>query len=83
MNKCYVGENVDVNNHQKLTISSDIESIITSIKLSSSDLKKRLNDILIDVIIPKKINNLPSYLFNEDFYAGCNIYHLKNNCSII
>ena len=41
MNKCYVdffnGENVDVKNHQKLTISSDIESIITSIKLSSSD----------------------------------------------
>ena len=41
MNKCYVdflnGENVDVNNHQKLTISSNIESIITSIKVSSSD----------------------------------------------
>ena len=82
MNKCYVdflnGENVDVNNHQKLTISSDIESIITSIKLSSSDLKKRLNDILIDVIIPMKINNVPSYLFNEDFYASCAICIRKN-----
>ena len=43
MNKCYVdllNGDADVNNHQKLTISSDIERIITSIKLSSSDLKK-------------------------------------------
>ena len=43
MSKYYVdllNGDVDVNNHQKLTISSDIERIITSIKLSSSDLKK-------------------------------------------
>ena len=37
-----------------------------------------MNDILIDVIIPKKINNLPSYLFNEDFYAGCAIFIRRN-----
>ena len=43
MNKCYVdllNGDVDVNNHHSLTISSDIERIITSIKLSSSDFKK-------------------------------------------
>ena len=37
MNKCYVDPlngDVGVNNNQKLTISSDIERIITSIKLS-------------------------------------------------
>ena len=44
---------------------------------------KRLNDILIDVIIPKKIDNLPSYLFNEDFYTGCSVTFQKNKFKVM